>query len=302
MDAPAAPTADKTRTGLGLGIGAYALWGLLPIYFKLLAGVPAVAIVAHRIVWSLLILGALLTVSRAWSEVGAALRNRASLKLLAATSVLIGINWLIYVYAVNSGHILAGSLGYYLNPLANILLGRFVLGEPLSRRQWLAVAIAAVGVSILAVGALAHLWISLTLCVSFALYGLLRKVAHVDATAGLTVETLILFVPAVLWLGWASLGTAPVWGLDQTDTILLVFTGVASTIPLLLFTAAARRLPYSTLGILQFIAPTLQFLVAVFLYGEPFTTAHAWAFGFIWTAALLYLSSAFNRRAPSTND
>ncbi|GAA4010754.1 EamA family transporter RarD [Sphingomonas swuensis] len=292
MDAPAARPDHHARNGLALGIGAYALWGLLPIYFKLLQGVPAVAIVAHRIVWSMVLLTALLFARRAWSEVRAAVAHPGTVKLLLATALLIGTNWLIYVYAVNSGHILAGSLGYYLNPLANILLGRFVLGEALSKRQWLAVAIAAVGVSILAVGALSHLWISLALCVSFAFYGLLRKVAKVDATAGLAIETALLVVPAILWLAWASRGTLPTWGEDRTDLALLIFSGVASTIPLLLFTAAARRLPYSTLGILQFIAPTLQFLVAVFIYGEPFTTAHAWAFGCIWTAALIYLMAA----------
>jgi chloramphenicol-sensitive protein RarD len=218
-------------------------------------------------------------------------------RLLLATAALIGVNWLLYVYAVNSGHILAASLGYYLNPLANILLGRFVLGEPLSRPQWVAVALAAVGVSILAVGALSHLWISLALCVSFALYGLLRKVATVEATAGLGIETALLLPVAVGWLAWATLtSSAPVWGTDRTDTVLLVLAGVVSTVPLLLFTAAARKLPYSTLGILQFIAPTLQFLVAVFLFGEPFTTAHAAAFACIWTAAALYLITALRKR------
>ncbi|WP_300972887.1 EamA family transporter RarD [Sphingomonas sp. LHG3406-1] len=297
MEAPRQSSPDRARVGFALGIGAYGMWGLLPIYFKLLVGVPAVAIVAHRIVWSLLVLGILLSVTRAWGEVKAALRHPGTVRLLLASSLLIGANWLIYVYAVNSGHILAGSLGYYLNPLANILLGRFVLGEPLTRQQWVAVAIAGVGVSILAAGALSHLWISLALCASFALYGLLRKVAHVDASAGLGIETALLFVPALAWLAWASGGTMPVWGLDRTDTVLLVLSGVASTIPLLLFTGAARRLPYSTLGILQFIAPTLQFLVAVFLYGEAFTTAHAAAFACIWTAALLYLSSALKGSA-----
>jgi len=292
MDAPRTASQSRARTGLALGVGAYGMWGLLPIYFKFLLGVPAIAIVAHRIVWSLLVLAGLLSVTSAWSEVRAALRHPGTVKLLLATSLLIGGNWLIYIYAVNSGHILAGSLGYYLNPLANILLGRFVLGEALSRRQWLAVAIAGLGVSILAVGALSHLWISLALCGTFAAYGLLRKIAHVDAGAGLAIETALLFLPAAAWLAYASSGSAPVWGLDRADTILLIFSGVASTVPLLLFTAAARRLPYSTLGILQFIAPTLQFLVAVFLYGEPFTTAHALAFGCIWTAALIYLISA----------
>lgn len=294
MNAPLPPRASAlSRTGLGLGIGAYTAWGLMPLYFKLLLGVPALAIVAHRIVWSFLLLGGLITLTRAWPAIRTALAEPRTVRLLLATSGLIGVNWLLYVYAVNSGHILAASLGYYLNPLANILLGRFVLGEPLSRPQWLAVALAAVGVAILAVGALSHLWISLALCVSFALYGLLRKVATVEATAGLGIETALLLPVAIGWLAWASLTTSqPVWGEDGTDTFLLVLAGAVSTVPLLLFTAAARLLPYSTLGILQFIAPTLQFLVAVFLFGEPFTTAHAAAFACIWTAALIYLMSA----------
>ena len=293
MDAAARTTPAKTRSGLAFGLGAYGLWGLLPIYFKLLSQVPSVAIVAHRIVWSLLALGLLVAVSRGWGEVRQALRHRATLRLLVATSVLIAINWLVYVHAVNSGHILAGSLGYYLNPLANILLGYFVLKEPLGRLQWLAVGIAAAGIAVLAAGALAHLWISLVLCCSFSAYGLLRKVAKVDSTAGLTIETALLFPPALLWLLWAGGTAEPVWGSSGRELWLLVGTGVASTIPLLFFTAAARRLRYSTLGILQFIAPTLQFVVAVFLYGEAFTAAHAVAFGAIWTAAALYLISSW---------
>ena len=289
-----------SRTGLGLGVGAYTAWGLMPLYFKLLLGVPAIAIVAHRVVWSLLLLGVLISLKGAWSSIREAVSQPRTVRLLSATAALIAVNWLLYVYAVNSGHILAASLGYYLNPLANILLGRFVLGEPLSRPQWMAVGLAAVGVAILAVGALSHLWISLALCVSFSLYGLLRKVATVEATAGLGIETALLLPVAIGWLTWATLMTSqPVWGENGTDTMLLVLAGIVSTVPLLLFTAAARLLPYSTLGILQFIAPTLQFLVAVFLFGEPFTTAHAAAFGCIWTAALIYLISAVgsSRRA-----
>lgn len=281
------------RTGLALGIAAYASWGMLPIYFKLLASVPSVAIVAHRVAWSILFLGVLLTVLRGFGEVRAALRQRRTVRLLLLTSVLIAINWLLYVYAINSGHILAGSLGYYLNPLANILLGYFVLKEPLARVQWVAVAIAAVGVAVLAVGALSHLWISLLLCVSFASYGLLRKIAEVEATAGLAIETGLLFPFALAWLWWSASSGAAVWG-DRSGQViaLLVGTGIASTLPLLFFTAAARRLRYSTLGILQFIAPTLQFLLAVLVYGEPFTLPHAIAFGAIWTAAVLYLISS----------
>ena len=205
------------------------------------------------------------------------------------TALLIGGNWLLYVYAVTSGHILAASFGYYLNPLANVLLGRFVLKERLTRLQWIAVAIAGAGISVLAAGALGQLWISLTLCVSFALYGLLRKVVPVDAVTGLAIETALLFPLAIAWLAWRTASGAPTLGSSQADTVLLVLSGIVSTTPLLLFTAAAKRLPYSTLGMLQFLAPTLQFLIAVLVYGEPFTRAHAIAFAAIWTALALYV-------------
>jgi chloramphenicol-sensitive protein RarD len=209
--------------------------------------------------------------------------------LLVLTSVLIGINWLLYVYAVTSGHILAASLGYYLNPLANVLLGRFVLKERLSWIQWTAIGIAAAGIAVLAAGALDHLWISLVLCVSFATYGLLRKITSVDSVAGLAIETTLLAPLALLWLVWTMAAGLPAFGTTASQGALLALAGVVSTTPLLLFTAAARRLRYSSLGMLQFLAPTLQFLLAVFVYGEAFTSAHAIAFGAIWTALLLYV-------------
>ena len=288
---PAGPATPLSRSGLAYGFAAYGLWGVMPIYFKQIAAVPAVDIVAHRIVWSVLVLAAFLTLARAWSEVRTAIAARRTMALLALTSVLIGINWLLYVYAINSGHILAGSLGYYLNPLANILLGRFILGERLTRRQWWAVALAGAGVAVLAAGALDTLWISLLLCFSFATYGLLRKVAPVDSLAGLSIETAIL---APIALGWLLLGGAQ--GMMLTDhppstAAMLAAAGLVSTVPLLCFTAAARRLPYSTVGMLQFLAPTLQFIIAVWVYEETFTTAHAIAFAAIWTALFLYASS-----------
>ena len=277
------------RKGLVLGISAYAFWGILPIYFKALRAVPSVDIVAHRILWSVPILALLLSVAGAWDEVGAALRNRRAMLLLGVTALLIGANWLLYVYAVNSGHILAGSLGYYLNPLANVLLGRIVLKERLSWLQWAAVALAAAGIAALAAGALGQLWISIALCLSFASYGLLRKIAPVDATAGLAIETALLAPFAAAWLVWSFSSGQPTFGDSSADIVLIAVAGVVTTVPLLLFTAAARRLPYSMLGMLQFIAPTLQFLIAVLLYGEPFTTAHAIAFGAIWAALGLYV-------------
>jgi chloramphenicol-sensitive protein RarD len=277
------------RGGFLLGLAAYGLWGVLPVYFKALAAIPAIDIVAHRVLWSLPFLAILVIVGRGWSKVRAASSHGKTIAILTITALLIGGNWLLYVYTVTSGHILAASFGYYLNPLANVLLGRFVLHERLTRLQWAAVAIAAAGISVLAAGAIGQLWISLTLCVSFALYGLLRKVVPADALTGLSIETAILFPLAIGWLAWRASAGAPVMGTDEMQTGLLLLAGIVSTTPLLLFTAAAKRLPYSTLGMLQFLAPTLQFLLAVLLYGEAFTAAHAIAFAAIWTALALYV-------------
>ena len=285
-----------SNRGFLLGLGAYALWGVLPLYFKAVAEVSAVDIVTHRVLWSLPFLAALIAVGRGWPKVRAAAASRKTLGVLAVTALLIGGNWLLYVYAVTSGHILAASFGYYLNPLANVLLGRFVLKEQLTRLQWTAVAIAGAGISVLAAGSLGQLWISLTLCVSFALYGLLRKIVAADALTGLAIETALLFPLALLWLGWRTVAGASTFGSSATTGGLLLLAGIVSTTPLLLFTAAARKLAYSTLGMLQFLAPTLQFLIAVMLYDEPFTRAHAVAFAAIWTALALYVSALI--RAP----
>lgn len=285
-----------SRSGLAYGVAAYALWGVMPVYFKQIAVVPAIDIVAHRILWSLIVLAILLSLSRAWNEVRAAVTQKWTMALLALTSVLIGVNWMLYVYAINSGHILAGSLGYYLNPLANILLGRFLLGERLTKRQWWAVGIAAAGVAVLATGALDTLWISLVLCFSFATYGLLRKIAPVESLAGLSIETTILAPVALTWLLVGGAEGKMMIDYPAQVTWLLVAAGLVSTVPLLCFTAAARRLPYSTVGMLQFLAPTLQFLIAVTIYGEALTTAHMIAFGAIWFALILYTSSILKRR------
>lgn len=270
------------------GLGAYVLWGVLPIYFKALESLSAFEIVVHRVLWSLPFLALLIIVGKGWAKVAAAVSRPETLGILAATALLIGGNWLLYVYAVTSGHILASSFGYYLNPLANVLLGRFILGERLSRLQWAAVAIAAAGISVLAAGALSQLWISLTLCATFATYGLLRKIVRADALTGLAIETAILFPFALAWLGWAIARGHPVMGNNDMQSTLLLLAGAVSTTPLLLFTAAAKRLPYSTLGMLQFIAPTLQFLIGV-VYGEKVTLAHMIAFPAIWAALVLYV-------------
>jgi len=283
------------RTGFVLGLLAYALWGILPLYFKAIAAVPPFDIVAHRVLWSIPFLALLIALSNGWGKVRDVLASRRTLGVLTLTALLIGGNWLLYVYAVNSGHLLAASFGYYLNPLANVLLGRFVLHEKLNRLQWTAVAIAAAGISVLAAGALGQLWISLTLCATFATYGLLRKVVPADAVTGLGVETVFLFPLALLWLAWRYSIGAAVMGGSNMLVVLLLFAGIVSTTPLLLFTAAAKRLPYSTLGMLQFLAPTLQFIIAM-TYGEPLRTAHLIAFPAIWIALCLYVTALL--RAP----
>ena len=289
MNAKRTSGGDRYRSGFALGLLAYALWGVLPLYFKAIEGLPATDIVAHRIIWSLPFLALLIAVSRGWTKVRAAIANRRTFGILLLTALLIGANWLLYVYAVVSGHILAASFGYYLNPLANVLLGRFVLNERLNRVQWTAVGIAALGISVLAAGALSQLWLSLALCGTFALYGLLRKIVAADAITGLGIETTILFPMALVWLTWRHAAGAAVMGGSDTLALLLLLAGVVSTTPLLLFTAAAKKLPYSTLGMLQFIAPTLQFTIGL-AYGEPLRTAHLIAFPAIWIALGLYVS------------
>lgn len=276
------------RKGIYLGLGAYFLWGLLPLYFKALAHVDPVEIVAHRILWSLIFLGALATMWKRWGTIGNALKTPKVLGVLGITAVLIGVNWLVYIWAVLNGHVLEGSLGYYLNPLVNVLLGVVLLKEKLTRAQTIAVGLAAVGVAILAVGAGSGLWISLTLAASFALYGFLRKVTPVESVEGLSIETFILAPLALGWVVWMTADGKSGLEMGMTTTILLVLAGAITAIPLLLFTAAAKRLPYSTLGFLQYIAPSLQFLLAVLVFDEKLTTSHIVCFAAIWTALAVF--------------
>jgi len=280
---------QRRRGGLLLGLGAYLLWGVLPIYFKALAQVRPTEIVAHRIVWSLVFLAVLVTTMRRWSAIRAALGSGQVIMTLMVTSLLIGVNWLVFIHAVVNGHVLEGSLGYYLNPLVNVLLGVVLLKERLSPAQIFATLLAGAGVAVLAAGAGSGLWISLTLATTFALYGFVRKVAPVDALEGLSIETTMLAPIALGWLIWVGqAGTGGFGRFGITVDVMLALGGAITAIPLLLFTAAARRLPYSTLGFLQYIAPSLQFLLAVLAFGEPLTTAHIICFGAIWTALVIF--------------
>jgi chloramphenicol-sensitive protein RarD len=288
-------TTPATRTGLILGIGAYTLWGLLPIYLHLLHGVPALQVLAHRVLWSLLLLALVIVVLRRATAIRAAARGR-TLLLLCASAALIAVNWLVYIWSVQNGHVLEASLGYFINPLVNVALGTIVLGERIGRIQKAAVAVAALGVAVMAGAGGGALWIPLTLALSFGLYGLIRKVAAIDALGGLTVETALLAAPALAVL---LLGPEPVFGRGTQTDVLLVLAGAVTAAPLLMFAAAARRLRYATMGLLQYIAPTLQFLEAVILFREPLRAVHIVTFALIWTGCALYaLGSRPKRVTP----
>lgn len=280
---------NDARHGYFYALAAFGLWGIIPLFFKALLPIDSMDIVAHRVLYAIPTLALLLLAMKRFDEVKAAIRNRKVMLTLLASAVLIGVNWVVYIYGVNSGRVLATSLGYYLNPLFNILIGRFLLQEHLSRTQWAALAIAGLGVGALALGALGDLWITLSLAFSFAFYGYLRKLVNVRAAPGLFIETLMLAPLFLLWLGALRDMSDPLMGPSTFHTVLLLLSGLVTALPLLLFTEGARRLPYSTIGILQFIAPTLQFLMGFFLFGELLTPVRAFAFASIWAAMTLYI-------------
>ena len=279
------------RRGLLLAVGAFLFWGLLPLYLKLLVGVPAAQVLAHRIVWSVLLLGVIVVAFGRVRAIRLAARGR-TLVLLLGSAGLIAVNWMVYIWAVQSDHVLETSLGYFINPLVNVALGVAVLGERIRRLQLVAIGVAALGVLVLAVAGGEELWISLSLAVSFGVYGLLRKIAAIDALGGLTVETLVLAPVALAWLIHAGANGAGVFGRDGGMDMLLVFAGVVTAAPLLMFAAATRRLRYSTVGLLQFIGPTIQFALAVFVFGETVQTVHLVTFALIWAGCLLYAADS----------
>jgi chloramphenicol-sensitive protein RarD len=277
--------AQRTRTGMLYALATFGAWGLNPFYFKAVDQFPAIEVLAHRVVWSSLLLAALISWGRQWPQVGAAVTARRTLATLALTSLIIGGNWMIYIHAMDSDQVLEASLGYYINPLVNILFGRVFLGERLSRTQLLAVALAAIGVLNLAVAFGEPPWLALGLAGTFATYGLLRKLARVEALPGLFIETLFL-LPIALGL-LLVLGTR--FGrIDPTTDLLLVAAGPVTALPLLWFTHAARRLKLSVLGFFQYLSPSCQFLLAVFAFGEHFGPAHYVTFACIWTAIAIF--------------
>ncbi len=290
-------TVGSQRRGLAYAFGAFFLWGLFPLYWKQLAGVPALEVVAHRTAWGFACLAVWVTLRRRWREVRAVAAVPRTLAVLATGATLIGFNWLLYIWAVTHGHIVDASLGYYLNPLVNVLLGIVVLRERLSRRQALAVSLAALGVSVLTVSHGRLPWIALALAGSFGLYGLVRKTVQADALVGLLWETALLAPLAILFLSFlAARGSGAFAEGSLLVSLLLALGGAVTVVPLLLFALGARALPLSTLGFVQYVSPSLQFLLGVFVYHEPFGAAHAVSFAFIWTALAL-LSLEMRRRA-----
>ncbi len=294
MTEPHDPARERAL-GYAYGVAAYGLWGVVAVYFKSVASVSATEVLAHRVVWSFLLLSIL--VLRGGAARGSelrrvvdALRTRRTLLLLFCSTVLIASNWLVFIYSVSTSRLLESSLGYFMNPLVNVILGRVFLRERLSRLKQASVALAALGVTWMAVALGGLPWISLALALSFGLYGLVRKIAPVGALTGLTTETLLLLPAALAWLSWLETHGAAAFGnVSRALDVRLALSGVVTAIPLLLFAGAARRLPLATVGFLQYLSPSLQFVLAVTVYGEPIVPAKLAAFAFIWVALALFV-------------
>lgn len=275
--------------GILSGIAAYAMWGFFPIYWKLLHDVPAVQLLGHRIGWSFLLLMAFIVVTKQWKDFRTAAFNAKVLGIYAVAGVLLSINWLIYVWGVNAGFIVETSLGYFINPLLSVLFGVFFLREKLRPVQWVPVVLAAIGVTYLTITYGRLPWIALSLAVSFGLYGLVKKLSPLGSVYGLTLETGIVFPIALIYLIFVQVnGTGEFLHDGLTVDLLLIGGGIVTTIPLLMFASAAKQIPLNMIGVLQYFAPTIQFLIGVFLYKEPFDTTRFIGFGIVWLALIVF--------------
>ena len=287
------PSPDKTTSrsisGAIFGAAAFLIWGISPLYWKTLTAVPAIEIVAHRVVWSFLLLMPLILYRKRWKEFLLTVTNWRSMAILAVTSLFVSCNWLVYIWAINNGFLLQASLGYYINPLVNVLLGTLFLRERLRSFQGLAVLLAGSGVLYLTIGYGQFPWIACILAFTFGLYGLIRKVINVGSLVGLAMETFLLMVPALGYLIYLGMnGSAAFFKLSLQIDLLLTGTSVVTALPLLLFAMSARRVRLTTLGFLQYIAPSCMFVMAVFVYLEPFRTEQLISFVLIWTALAVY--------------
>lgn len=288
---------SQRHSGLPHAITAYAIWGLLPLYLMLLHQVPPFEFVGWRVLFTVPVCFIAVAVTRQGRALWTALTQPRTVGLLLVSALLIGGNWLVYIAAVQGGHVLAASLGYYINPLVNVLAGTLFLGEKLTRRQWVAVALAATGVSMLAWGARDMLGISLTLALSFCAYGLVRKLTPVASLPGLTIESTCLLLPAIGIIAWHATGPAgPAFGKDIGTDALIAASGIVTAFPLLLFATAAQRMDYSTLGFVQFMSPTIAFLLALFVFNEPLRPVQLACFVTIWVAIGIFTWDLLSRR------
>jgi len=289
------------NTGMLYAAGAFLSWGLFPLYFHAIKNVPASEILAHRMAWSLLFLMLVLAVRRQWKWLPQVLRQPKVVGSFLVSAFLLSANWFVYIWAVNNGHVVDASLGYFINPLVNVLLGMLVLKEKLRRGQWIAIGVAATGVAWLTWQGGQVPYIALVLALSFGAYGLLRKTAALAALEGLSFETLILFPLAVAYLGWLVYNGQSVFLNAESDSTrwLLAAAGPTTAIPLLLFAAGARRIPMSVLGMLQYMSPSLQMLLGVWVFNEAFSSTKLVGFLFIWSALAIYMLEGWltNRKA-----
>jgi chloramphenicol-sensitive protein RarD len=290
---PGGRASREQLAGVGYAAAAYVIWGLFPLYFRALDGIPPLEVLAHRIAWSALFLVLLVTARRRWPEVLVQLRARGNLARLSLSAILISGNWLIYIWAVQAEHVVDASLGYFVNPLVSVLLGVAFLREPLSRRQVLAVTLAAAGVLALVVRVGHVPWVALSLALSFGLYGLVRKRTAVDATAGLLGEVAVLAPLALAYLAAVAARGESHLGAGALQTALLVAIGAVTAVPLIWFAVGIRRLRLATIGLLQYVNPTMQLAIAVLVFGEPFTGAYRLAFACIWAGLAIYTSDVW---------
>ena len=285
-----ASPADE-KIGALYALAAFGFWGVVPVYFKAIQHVSPMDILLHRIIWSVPVTALLITLARDWHTLAKALRNPKVRSTLFLSAVLVAANWYFFIYAINTGRVLQASLGYFINPLVNVLLGMVFLGERLRRAHTIAVLLAAAGTLNLAVSYGVVPWLSLTLAFLFGFYGLLRKNVAIESVNGLFVETSLITPLALAYLVFLSLtGRGAFGAVDLRTDILLVLCGAVTAFPLVWFTNAARRLRYSTVGLFQYIAPSTQFLLAVFVYREPFTMAHLITFGLIWIGLAIFMA------------
>jgi len=280
--------------GILYGIGAYALWGFFPIYWKFLHDVPALQVIGHRIAWSFVLLAVYIFLTRQWKEFRSAAFQWKTIGIYSIAAVLLSLNWLIYVWGVNAGFIVETSLGYFINPLLSVLLGVIFLRERLRLMQWLPVGLATVGVIYLTLAYGRPPWIALSLAFTFGFYGLVKKLSPLGSLYGLTLETGIVFPLALIYLAFVGLNGSGAFLHDGIFIdILLAGAGFVTTIPLLMFASAAKQIPLTIVGLLQYIAPTLQFLIGVFLYKEAFDSSHLIGFAFVWVALILFAIENF---------